>query len=74
MNSFLRPSRSVSCPKNSAPRQAPATYAAAAMPICPVVIEMPLPFSVSRDATDPTMVTSRPSRIHTVPSPMMTIQ
>ncbi len=25
MNSFLRPNRSVSCPKTSAPRQAPAT-------------------------------------------------
>ena len=31
---------------------------------------IPLPDSVSRSPTEPTIVTSRPSRIHTVPSPM----
>src|SRR5690606_23005764 len=35
---------------------------------------MPLPSSVSRAAMDPTMVTSSPSRIHTVPSPTTIIQ
>src|SRR5690348_17314050 len=35
---------------------------------------MPLPFSVSRDEIEPTIVTSRPSRIHTVPRPMTTRQ
>ena len=35
---------------------------------------MPLPFSVSRAAIEPTIVTSRPSRIQTVPSPMTTSQ
>ncbi len=40
------------------------------MPIWPDEIEMPLPSSVIREATDPTIVTSRPSRIQTVPRPM----
>src|SRR3954468_7656347 len=35
---------------------------------------MPLPFSVSRGAIAPTIVTSSPSRIHTVPSPPTTSQ
>ena len=35
---------------------------------------MPLPGSVRRDATLPTMVTSRPSRIQTPPRPMTTRQ
>ena len=35
---------------------------------------MPEPFSVSREEIVPTIVTSRPSRIHTVPSPTSTIQ
>src|SRR4051794_1024292 len=34
----------------------------------------PLPFSVSRPAIDPTIVTSSPSRIQTVPRPMTTSQ
>src|ERR1051325_8392274 len=44
------------------------------MPIPDVVIAIPLPFSVSRLAIEPTIVTSRPSRIHTVPRPITTIQ
>src|SRR4051794_29076719 len=44
------------------------------MPICAAEIEMPLPSPVIREATAPTMVTSRPSRIHAVPSPRMTCQ
>ena len=35
---------------------------------------MPLPGSVRRDAIEPTIVTSSPSRIHTVPRPMTTSQ
>src|SRR5699024_11856407 len=38
------------------------------------VISMPLPSSVRRAATLPTIVTSRPSRIHTLPRPTTTIQ
>ena len=70
----MRPNRSVSWPKKSAPTQAPATYAAAATPIWPTVIAIPLPFVVSWVATDPTIVTSSPSRIQTVPRPITTIQ
>ena len=44
------------------------------MPIWLSVMEMPDPFSVSRLAIEPTMVTSSPSRIHTVPSPRTTSQ
>ena len=44
------------------------------MPIWLSVSSRPLPFSVSRPAMEPTMVTSRPSRIQTVPSPMTTSQ
>ena len=40
------------------------------MPIWPEEMSMPLPASVSREATEPTIVTSSPSRIHTVPRPM----
>src|SRR5258705_4884310 len=35
---------------------------------------MPLPASVMRGAIAPTIVTCSPSRIHTVPSPMTTLQ
>src|SRR4051812_48414373 len=35
---------------------------------------MPLPFSASRGAMLPTMVTSRPSRIQTVPRPITIVQ
>src|SRR3954462_3303037 len=42
---------------------------AAAVPMSPLVSPMPLPFSVIREATEPTIVTSSPSRIQTVPSP-----
>ena len=35
---------------------------------------IPEPSSVSREEIVPTIVTSRPSRIHTVPSPISTIQ
>src|SRR5579884_2668287 len=47
---------------------------AAATPIPPAPIEIPLPFSVSREAIEPTIVTSSPSRIQTVPRPMTTSQ
>src|SRR3954465_6736684 len=42
---------------------------AAAVPMSALVTSMPLPFSVIRDATEPTIVTSSPSRIQTVPRP-----
>jgi len=35
---------------------------------------MPLPFAEIAPAIDPTIVTSRPSRIHTVPSPTRIFQ
>ena len=44
------------------------------MPIWEASIAMPEPPSVSRSPIEPTIVTSSPSRIHTVPSPMTTIQ
>ena len=75
MNSFLRPNRSVSQPKNSAPTHAPATYMAAPNPVtCAWVMSMPLPGLLSWPEMLPTMVTSRPSRIQTVPSPITIIQ
>src|SRR4051794_28685320 len=37
-------------------------------------MEIPLPFSASRGAMLPTIVTSRPSRIHTVPRPITIVQ
>src|SRR4051794_27255112 len=39
-----------------------------------LVMSMPLPGSVRRAAIEPTIVTSRPSRIQTVPRPMTTRQ
>ena len=75
MNSFLRPNRSVSQPKNSAPRQAPSTYIAAPNPVIWAwVMSMPLPGLLICPEMFPTMVTSRPSRIQTVPRPITIIQ
>ncbi len=75
MNSFLRPKRSVSCPNTSAPTQAPATYSEPAKPeTFAAEIPTPAPFSPIRPEMLPTIVTSSPSRIHTVPSPMITRQ
>ncbi len=55
--------------------QAPATYAAAPNPVIwPWVMWMPLPGMLIWPEIWPTIVTSRPSRIQTVPSPMMIIQ
>src|SRR3954471_6553263 len=47
---------------------------AAARPTWLSEISSPDPFSVRREEIVPTIVTSRPSRIHTVPSPTSTIQ
>src|SRR4051812_22034592 len=47
---------------------------AAAVPTPAVVRASPLPRSVRREATEPTIVTSRPSRIHTVPRPKTILQ
>ncbi len=75
MKRFLRPKRSVSRPQNRAPKQAPATYSAAATPVIwPELIARPLPGSDNLPAMLPTTVTSRPSRIHTVPRPMTIVQ
>src|SRR4051794_19908880 len=49
-------------------------YAEPAPPIWAAVRASPLSSSVSGPPRAPTMVTARPSRIHTVPRPMMTIQ
>ena len=69
MNSFLRPNRSVSCPKKSAPRQAPATYTAPASPMSELLSPRPVPSGLRASDSEPTIVTSMPSRIHTVPRP-----
>src|SRR3954466_11732214 len=47
---------------------------AAAVLICGAEIVIPLPFSVRRDEIEPTIVTSSPSRIQTVPRPITTRQ
>ncbi len=70
-----RPKRSVRRPKNSAPTHAPARYRAAAVPVhLRRGDRRPLPGSERRPAMLPTIVTSRPSRIHTVPRPITTVQ
>ena len=75
MNSFFRPKRSVSWPNSSAPKHAPATYIDAAQPATSAEeMLMPLPLAEIAPAIEPTIVTSRPSRIHTVPSPMRILQ
>ena len=75
MNSLLRPNMSVSRPNSSAPTQAPATYIDAAQPaISAEEMLIPLPLAEIAPAIEPTIVTSRPSRIHTVPSPTRIFQ
>lgn len=74
MNSRRRPSRSARCPNHSAPAQAPAMYSEPAAPTSAGLSISPLPGSVSRPPTAPTIVTASPSRIHTVPSPSSTRQ
>src|SRR5215212_2621614 len=74
MNSFLRPILSARRPKYSAPRQAPRMYAEPAEPTSAAVSSSPEPSSVRRPPIAPTIVTARPSRIQTVPRPMITIQ
>ena len=44
------------------------------MPTWPVERPSPASFSVRREAIEPTIVTSSPSRIQTVPRPIITIQ
>jgi hypothetical protein len=51
-----------------------AEHAEPAMPTCAAVSSRPLPCSLKRPPMAPTMVTARPSRIQTVPSPITTIQ
>ena len=54
--------------------QAPATYIAPAMPTSALESPRPVPSGLRAADIDPTMVTSSPSRIQTVPRPMTTIQ
>jgi len=62
---------SVRRPNRSAPTQAPATYMEAAQPAtCAVEMSIPLPLAEMAPAIEPTIVTSRPSRIQTVPKPI----
>ncbi len=70
----MRPNRSVSWPKNRAPTHAPATYDAPAKPIWELLIPSPVLAGFSASLIEPTIVTSSPSRIHTVPSPITTSQ
>src|SRR3954453_19444682 len=53
---------------------APRMYAEPAAPTWDAVSSRPAPFSVRRPPSAPTIVTARPSRIQTVPSPMTIIQ
>jgi hypothetical protein len=64
----------VSCPNRSAPMHAPGDIDAPALPMLAALSWMPLPRSVSRAATAPTIVSCRPSRIQTVPRPRTTRQ
>jgi hypothetical protein len=71
MNNRLRPNMSVKRPNSNAPTHAPATYSDAAQPaISAAEMLMPLPLAEIAPAIEPTIVTSRPSRIQTVPKPM----
>src|SRR5579872_1706595 len=75
MKSRLRPKMSVNRPNSSAPTQAPATYIDAAQPaISPEEMLIPLPLAEIAPAIEPTIVTSSPSRIQTVPKPTRIFQ
>src|SRR3954462_6110256 len=50
--------------------QAPATYAAPAKPICELLSPSPVLLGFNASDIEPTMVTSSPSRIQTVPRPI----
>ncbi len=54
--------------------QAPATYIAPAVPMSELLMPRPVLAGFSASDIDPTMVTSSPSRIHTVPRPITIIQ
>ena len=70
----MRPKRSVSWPKNERAEACAGDVDRGRDADLAGGDPMPLPFSVSREATEPTIVTSRPSRIQTVPRPMTTSQ
>ena len=75
MNSFLRPKRSVNWPNSSAPKHAPATYSDAASPATSAdEMSIPEPLAEIAPAIEPTIVTSSPSRIQTVPRPIRIFQ
>src|SRR6478736_1844293 len=54
--------------------QAPATYSAPARPMSELLIPSPVSGDFRASDIEPTIVTSSPSRIHTVPRPITTIQ
>src|SRR3954464_2879423 len=66
-NNFLRRSRSVSQPKKTAPSTAPARYALPARPTS-ALENCRTGLCLRAPATVPARVTSRPSRIHVMPS------
>ncbi len=71
MNSFLRPNRSVSWPKNRAPETGAGDVDAPAKPIWELRHARARRVGGLRASDiEPTMVTSSPSRIQTVPSPI----
>ena len=68
MKSFFRPSRSVRYPKKSAPPTAPSKYHVPSEDAC-CVLRCSVSLFVRTLASAPTSVTSKPSRIHVMPSP-----
>src|SRR3954468_20534696 len=73
MKSRFRPRRSVRYPNSSAPATAPSRYHVPAELAC-LVVRFSVSDFVRTLASEPTSVTSKPSRIHVIPSPITTIQ
>src|SRR3954454_16181064 len=73
MKSRFRPRRSVRYPNSSAPATAPSRYHVPAELAC-LVVRFSVSDFVRTLASEPTSVTSKPSRIHVIPSPTTTIQ
>src|SRR3954452_14339681 len=73
MKSRFRPRRSVRYPNSSAPATAPSRYHVPAELAC-LVVRFSVSDFVRTLAREPTSVTSKPSRIHVIPSPTPTIQ
>src|SRR4051794_35440399 len=73
MKRRFRPRRSVRYPNSSAPATAPSRYHVPAELAC-LVVRFSVSDFVRTLASEPTSVTSKPSRIHVIPSPTTTIQ